>query len=163
MTHAKDTFYILLRDRLAAINPNRTVSLRGVVRPGIVVEENELPTNDVLPDIFRLRWTGLAVDPLAPLPLTTIACEILYATAGTAANAGMDRGRMLSQMDSELSTALRTAPHHARKINYTSGTPVPMATNIFWSDPVFGAIAEEAERIERVATVQIFAYQEAGE
>ena len=42
MQNAKDTFYELLRGRLAALNPDRTVVVRGVVRPGVLVEENEL-------------------------------------------------------------------------------------------------------------------------
>jgi hypothetical protein len=42
MQRAKDTFYITLRDRIAALNPARTVLVRGVVRPAVLVEENEL-------------------------------------------------------------------------------------------------------------------------
>jgi hypothetical protein len=38
-----------------------------------------------------------------------------------------------------------------------------MATNVFWADPVFGAASATDERLERTATVQVFAYQEAGE
>ena len=34
MQNAKDTFYMTLRDRLAAVNPARTMVLRGVTRPG---------------------------------------------------------------------------------------------------------------------------------
>ena len=42
MQNAKDTFYVTLRDRLAAVNPARTMLVRGVIRPGLLVEENEL-------------------------------------------------------------------------------------------------------------------------
>jgi hypothetical protein len=38
-----------------------------------------------------------------------------------------------------------------------------MATNVFWSDAVFGAVVVNDERLERVATVEVFCYQEAGE
>jgi hypothetical protein len=41
--------------------------------------------------------------------------------------------------------------------------PVAMATNVFWGDVVFGAAVVNAERLERVATVEVFCYQEAGE
>ena len=34
MQNAKDTFYVTLRDRLAAVNPARTMVVRGVTRPG---------------------------------------------------------------------------------------------------------------------------------
>ena len=38
-----------------------------------------------------------------------------------------------------------------------------MATNVFWSDAAFGAATVNGERLERVATVEVFSYQEAGE
>jgi hypothetical protein len=41
MQNAKDSFYIALRTRLAALNPERTILLRGTKRPGILVEEAE--------------------------------------------------------------------------------------------------------------------------
>ena len=93
MINAKDTFYLMLRDRLAALNPARTMGLRGVIRPGILVTENELATDAITPDIFRLHWTTLHVEALRPLPLATMTCEIRYATAGSAGNGGMDRGK----------------------------------------------------------------------
>ena len=43
MQNAKDSFYMALRTRLAAINPERTILLRGAARPGILVEEAEAP------------------------------------------------------------------------------------------------------------------------
>ena len=44
MQNAKDSFYMALRTRLTAINPERTILLRGAVRPGILVEEAEAPS-----------------------------------------------------------------------------------------------------------------------
>ena len=167
MTNAKDTFYIMLRDRLATLNPARTVVVRGVTRPGVLVEENELAASTPSADVFRLRWTKVALDTLASLPLLTMTCEVHYATAGTAVHGGMDRGRALAQMDDELSSALRTVPHNIVKRNYaaTSVTqaPVAMATNVFWSDAAFGPAKLTAETAERVATVEVFSYQEVGE
>ena len=49
MQNAKDSFYMALRTRLTAINPERTILLRGAVRPGILVEEAEAPFSQ-LPD-----------------------------------------------------------------------------------------------------------------
>jgi len=43
MQNAKDSFYVALRARLVGINPERTILLRAVVRPGILVEEAEAP------------------------------------------------------------------------------------------------------------------------
>ena len=92
---AKDTFYAALQARIAAGNPARTVVVRGTVRPGVVVAENELPgaaVDGIAPaNAFCLRWTGLSVDSKAALPLISQTCEIRYATDGTTGLGGMDR------------------------------------------------------------------------
>ncbi len=167
MTNAKDTFYLMLRDRLAALNPVRTFGLRGVTRPGILVEENELATDRVIPDIFRLRWTGVSLNTDTPLPLATLTCAIHYETAGSSGSGGMDRGRLLAQMDSELSSALTATPHSVLKRSYAqSGSntaPIAMGTNIFWGAATFSSATTTSERVARVATVELFAYQEPGE
>ena len=93
MQNAKDTFYLTLQQRLAALNPARTLVLRGQLRPGTLVEENETAATQPPADTFRLAWTALSLDCSCALPLATLQCEIRYATDGTAANVGMDRGR----------------------------------------------------------------------
>jgi hypothetical protein len=167
MQNAKDTFYLTLQSRLATLNPSRTMVTRGVVRPATLVDENELPTAFIPMDAFRLQWTKLQVNSASPLPWIAMECSIQYATDGTPGKGGMDRGRALSAMDAELASALTAAPHTVPKLNYSSAgmglTPVAMATNIFWSDPIFGATSTVAERLARTTTVQVFAYQEAGE
>ena len=167
MQNAKDTFYITLQQRLAALNPERIIVVRGVVRPASLVEENEIPTAAEPTDAFRLTWTALSVDAQSPMPLVTMECAIEYSTDGTEANGGMDRGRKLSAMDAELAAALTQTPHCAPKLNYSAAgpgiAPTAMTTNIFWADPVFGAAKAINERLARTATVQVFAYQEAGE
>ena len=167
MTNAKDTFYLMLRDRLAALNPARTIVVRGVARPAVLVQENELATDTIAPNAFLLHWTALKVDTQGPLPLAAMTCEIRYATDGNAGNGGMDRGRLLSAMDAELTTALRISPHSVLKMNYAASSvgvaPIAMATNVFWSDAVFNPVTVAAERFERVATVEVFCYQEVGE
>src|SRR5271167_4000585 len=110
MQNARDTFYVTLRDRLAALNPARTMVLRGVTRPGVLVEENELASAAVPVNVFCLSWTGMSVDAQAALPLVTMVCQIRYATDGSSGNGGMDRGRMLAAMDGELVAAVRGAP-----------------------------------------------------
>jgi hypothetical protein len=167
MQNAKDTFYTTLQSRLAALNPARQIVVRGVLRPGTLVDENELPSAWVPVDAFRLQWTKLQVTSASPLPWIAIECAIHYATDGTPGNGGIDRGRLLAAMDAELASVLTTAPHTVPKLNYASASagsaPTTMATNIFWADPVFGATTATNERLERTATVQVFAYQEAGE
>ncbi len=166
MQSAKDTFYIVLRDRLAALNPARTMVLRDATRPAMWVAENELASDRDLTDGFCLRWTTLHVDSAAALPLVTMGCEIRYATDGNTGNGGMDRGRLLAAMDAELTAIINTSPQSAPKMNYTgSGSgiaPVAMGTKVFWSDVVFGELKADGERLERIATVEVYAYQEAG-
>ena len=167
MQNAKDTFYEVLRSRLVALNPYRTVVLRGVVRPGLLVEENELVTTVALPDCFRMRWAVGAVSADSALPLVAMACEIEYETAGTAINGGMDRGRLLAAMDAELQAAADPLPRTTPKVNYgglANGTaPVTMATNVWWSEVVFGQTVVKDDRLARTATLTVMAYQEAGE
>lgn len=167
MQNAKDTFYEMLRSRIAAINPDRTIVLRGVTRPGVLVEENELVTAVTMPDCFRLRWLDVAVDSANAMPVATQTCEVLYETAGTAGNAGLDRGRLLAEMDAELSAALNDSPQSTVKQNYTalaaSGSPTAMSTNIWWSDVVLGSLVVKADRIARTAKVMVMSCEEAGE
>jgi hypothetical protein len=167
MQNAKDTFYTTLQGRLAALNSSRQIVVRGVLRPATLVDENELPGAWVPVDAFRLQWTKLQVTSASPLPWIAMECIIHYATDGSAGNGGMDRGRLLAAMDAELASALTTTPHAVPKLNYSAATagvaPVTMATNIFWADPVFSSTTATDERLTRSATVQVFAYQEAGE
>ena len=168
MQDARDSFFVALRTRLAAINPNRTIVLRGQVRPGVLVEENELPTAFQPTDAFTLHWTAMAIDAASPLPLVAMECQINYATDGTSGNGGMDRGRLLGAMDGELTAALLTETQSATKKNFsgvagTGAAAVAMSTNIFWSTPRFAPVKTAGERLERTATVEVFAYQEAAE
>ena len=161
MQNAKDTFYITLRNRLTTVNPNRTVSLRAVTRPGILVEEAEVPMAELPLDVFVLRWTKLAADTQLPSILTQMTCEIHYATAGTQGNAGLDRGRALEEMDDEVLQLL--CPASAVKMNFTQTPAAQMGTSIFWSQATFAPATTVRERMGRVATVNVFAFQEQGE
>ena len=161
MQNAKDSFYVELRNRIAGINAERTVVLRNVSRPGVLVAENELATAFFATDAFWIRWTECSVD--ASDALVRMRCEISYATDGTAGDGGMDRGRLLAGMDLELATALRREPQNVGKTAYSSDVATAMATNVFWADPAFGKAVLNAERLSRTATVEVFAYQEAGE
>lgn len=163
MQNARDTFYVTLRDRLAEVNPARTVVVRGVSRPGVLVEENELVSSDEPVDVFRLRWDGVKVDAQGVLPLVAMSCAIAYTTDGSAGNGGMDRGRLLAAMDAELAAIVGATPQSVVKRSYAGASPVAMGTNVFWSDVEFGAMVVKGERLERTAAVAVFAYQEAGE
>ena len=162
MQNAKDTFYTMLQTRLAALNPARTIVVRGVIRPGTLVAENELPTALIATDAFRLEWTALHITAAAPLPWVAIECALHYATDGDGGSV-MARGRALASMDAELAAALAAEPHSIAKINYAGAAPVTMATKVFWADPIFSPATVLDGRLARTATVQVFAYQEAGE
>ena len=141
--------------------------VRGVTRPGVLVEENELASAYHPVDTFCLRWTALKVAARAELPLVSMVCEIEYATDGSAGNGGMDRGRLLAGMDAELAAAVGAAPQSVRKMNFAGvaggAAAVAMETNVFWGDAGFGDAVADGERLKRVAKVEVFAYQEAGE
>lgn len=162
MQNAKDSFYIALRDRLAAFNPYRTIVVRGATRPAIVVPENELDCEAELPqEAFLLLWANEEIDFSEPLPLHSMPCKIQYTTQGTKELSGMDRGRVFAAMDRELLNMLQ--PCTAAKQNYTTTPAIVMQTAIFWSSASFGK-AEIAEgAITRTVAVNVFAYQEAGE
>ena len=161
MENAKDTFYVTLRNRLATINPQRTMIVRGVQRPGILMEEAEAVAPQMQADAFVLRWTDLNVDTQLSSTLTQMTCEFHYTTGGTQPNAGLDRGRSLSEMDAELLAML--SPISAQKINYTHTPAVVMKTMVFWTEPEFLPLATLRDRLTRIAKVTIFAFQETGE
>lgn len=162
MQHARDTFYVTLRDRVAALNPERTVVVRGVSRPGVLVAANELPAGQVAADVFSLHWTALRVEAQGSLPLATMECEIRYATDGSADVGGMDRGQLLGAMDAELVSALAAEPTHVPKTNYTSTPPTVEGSDVFWGGPTLKPVAENGERLSRTATVDVWCYLEAG-
>ncbi|HZC44317.1 MAG TPA: hypothetical protein VE195_09090 [Acidobacteriaceae bacterium] len=161
MQNAQNTFYITLRNRLEALNPNRTIYLRGVTRPGILVESNEFVVAQPPSDVFVLRWIGLQTDPYLSGVMLQMQCEIAYMTEGTAGNIGMDRGAMLTEMDAELMSLLQ--PNTVQKMNYALTPAVPMETQIFWSEATFQPLKVERDRLSRIATVSVFSYEEPGE
>jgi len=161
MQNAKDSFYMALRTRLAALNPERTILLRGTVRPGILVEEAEAPFSQLPSDVFVLRWSGIGVDLNLGSTMVAEQCEILYQTCGTQSYGGLDRGRSLSKMDEELASILQ--PSYTAKLDYTATPPTAMLTKVFWDEPGFTPIVIQRDRLSRSATVMVYSYQEQGE
>jgi len=161
MQNAKDTFYITLRSRLATVNPDRTMTLRAVTRPGILVADAEAPMPQPLLDAFTLSWTGMQADLQLPAILAQMTCEIQYSTAGTQMNVGLDRGRALEEMDYEVLKLLY--PYSAQKMNYAQNPAAAMETLVFWSEPEFGPAVALRDRLSRAVKVTVFAFQEQGE
>ena len=162
MQNAKDTFYLLLRARLASVNPERTTLIRGSLRPAVLVAENELDDAASTPaDTFLLQWTDYTIDRTEPLPLDSATCVIRYRTRGTAELDGMDRSRVLSAMDAEVTYML--LPGSTAKQDYTGETPATLQTNVFWSTPTWSGAEFKDGTLTRVATVTVFSLRETGQ
>ena len=161
MQNAKDSFYLALRTRLAAINPERTILLRSTVRPGIVVEEAEAPFTQLPTDVFVVRWLGLGVDQDLPSAMVAEECELLYSTLGTQSFGGLDRGRALTEMDRELVAML--TPFWTPKMNYAATPTAQMLTNVFWDEPVFPPVTATRDKLSRSTRVVVYSYEEPGE
>jgi hypothetical protein len=159
MQATKDSFYIALRNRLVIVDPNRTITLDGATRPAIAVIENEPPTGaPLLCDCFYLFWGNAKAASLSVGTLMAIECTISYSTKGTVQNANLDRGRDLASLDSDLLAIC--APPQTPKYNYSSGTPVSLGSNIFWSQPVMNAAKSTPPYVGRDITVTVFFYPE---
>jgi hypothetical protein len=161
MQNAKDSFYVALRSRLATINPERTILLRGAVRPGILVEDAEAPFSQYPDDVYVLRWLGMAADIDLASMMAAEQCEIVYQTCGTQSFGGLDRGRALSAMDEEVLAMV--SPFYTPKLNYTATPPAAMLTHVFWDEPVFSPVVIQRDRLSRTASVVVYSYQEQGE
>jgi hypothetical protein len=161
MQNAKDSFYMALRTRLMAINPSRTVLIRGSIRPGILVEEAEASLSQIPMDVFVLRWAGIGVDANLASAMMLVECEVFYQTLGTQVFGGLDRGRSLSAMDKELLAML--SPSQTPKFSYASEPPAAMLTQVFWEEPVFGPAVVQRDRLSRSAKLKVYCYLEEGE
>ncbi len=161
MQNARDSFYIALRNRLAALNPGRTVRVRGVQRPSLLVEDAEALTVEPMEDVFVLRWTAATAMELMPTPLIGLGCELHYGTSGTQGAAGLDRGRALSEMDREVLAILQ--PLWTPKLSYRASPPATMGTNLFWTEPELGGAVTDRNALRRIAKVTVYAFEEPGE
>jgi len=161
MQNAKDSFYMALRTRLAVINAERTILLRGAVRPGVLVEEAEAPFSQLPNDVFVLRWLGLGVELNLGTAMAAEQCEIIYQTCGTQSFGGLDRGRSLSKMDEELTAMVQ--PFYTAKLNYSATPPAAMLTNVFWDEPGFTPVVAQRDLLSRSAKLMVYSYQEQGE
>lgn len=160
MVDAKDTFYVALRDRLATVNPQRTMLARGAIRPGILVEDAEPVTGKMPRNVYVLRWTALGCDLSLPQTMAMTGCEIRYATVGTEAACGLDRGRALAAMDAELLKILK--PSSTPVMNYSVTPATATGATAFWTEPLFGPTTTTRDCLERVARVTILARQVEG-
>ena len=157
MQNTKDSFYIDLRDRLAALNTARVITIAGTVRPAIVVAENEAPdAAQPLADTFNIHWGGAR--ELRDQALEELECEIRYFVEGSETAAYQDRGRALAKSDEELLAVTYSAS--APLTDYSVTPAVPLGTNIFWTRPELGPIKVDGRKLMRVAKLRVFAFVE---
>ena len=157
---AKDSFYLALRNRLALLNPDRTATVRGAVRPAVVVAENELVPGDGNGprNTFALHWSAVTADTSEAMPLEHARCEIRVVTAGSPEVAGMDRGRELAAMRAELQAML--TPAQAPKVSYAGPAVATAATPVFWSEIVSEEVKETAGELRLQCAVEVFSWRE---
>lgn len=137
MQFAKDSFFLALQQRLAALNPARTVTLNGATFPAILVVENLPPSwAEPQPNTFYIEWG--AADVLRGhannSPLMSLDVVISYYSLGAAASM-VDRGRLLAQLDTELLEICQ--PLNTEKRDYTQSPSADLGTSVFWSQPSF--------------------------
>ena len=159
MQPTKDSFYIALRDRLVAVDPNRTVTLDGATRPAIAVIENEPASGaPLLCDAFYLCWGSARPATSAMGNMMALDCTISYCSRGSTQNASLDRGRDLAGLDNDLLAIC--APPQTLKNDYSSGFPVSLGSTIFWTQPVLNAAKNIPPYVGREITVTVFFYPE---
>jgi hypothetical protein len=158
MQATKDTFLKTLSDRLAVVNPARTVILDGGSRPAVLALENETPVPaDTELETFLLTWEGASL-AMPEGTLMYMDCKLSYGSLGSDAMLHTDRGRILTTMDGEL---LRICEQRrAPKCNYTQTPPALMGTNIFWTPPVIESAGEVNGILHRTASVRLFFFPE---
>jgi hypothetical protein len=164
MQAAKDSFYMVLRERLAALNPARVIVIDGIARPAIVVRENMEPQFSVTAvNAYYVDWGDVRIAE-SSRPILGMECHISYATEG-GIGSGVDRGRLLAQLDEEL---LRICgPPHTEMRDYQQSPSVSLRGGVFWTMPELkdaerampkemrGAGASMA-RAERMATLRVY-------
>ena len=137
MQFAKDSFFLALQQRLAGLNPARTVTINGATVPAVVVLENLPPASaEPQPNAFYIEWGSAAVvdGGAGNAALMSLNCVISYYTLGTVQSM-VDRGRVLGQLDNELLGICQ--PTNTEKYDYTQSPSADLGTSVFWNQPAF--------------------------
>jgi hypothetical protein len=162
MQSTKDSFFVALRDRLAALAPERTVFLNGVVRPAVIVAENEPVTSAApLAAAFYLEWGPPRVtegSDNTPRPLLALDCAITYRTSGNDATGSVDRGRVLAALDQELFQIC--FPPDAPKQDHTQASAVDLGPRIFWTRPQLEPAEAVGSELRRTARLSVLFFPE---
>lgn len=165
MQAAKDSFFRALQSRLAAVNPARTVTVDGAVRPAILIVENEpYPPPKLYFNTFYIHWLGApAVREFAGTlaPRYSLAAQLEYFVQGTATlqRPFADRGRLLAQLDRELIEIL--FPGSTEKMDHSAVPPASLGSCLLWRwTPSFQTFADGGV-LRRLTTVNVSFFLEA--
>lgn len=160
MQKIKDSFYVALRDRLAALNPSRTVVVSGASRPAVLVSENETYSSaPILPMVFYLSWGEAKLQQQGQAePMISLECSIRYAAEGTQEFSYHDRGRLLEELSQELLSI--TSPQYAALMDHSQQPAMDLGARIFWSRPILGATEVSGDRVLRTGRLRVHASTE---
>ncbi len=137
MQFAKDSFFLGMQERLAGLNPARTVTINGTAVPAVVVVENLPPSSaEPQPNTFYIEWGAAEVVSAhaGNCALMSLNVVISYYSLGSVASM-VDRGRLLAQLDDELLSICQ--PPHTEKRDYTQSPSADLGTSVFWTQPSF--------------------------
>ncbi len=137
MQFAKDSFFLALQQRLAGLNPARTVTLNGTTVPAVLVVENLPPSFAMpLPNTFYVEWGASDVigEHSGDGVLMSLNVVISYYSFGSVQSM-VDRGRVLGQLDDELLSICQ--PPTTEKRDYTQSPSADLGTSVFWGQPSF--------------------------
>ena len=164
MQAAKDSFYMTLRERLTALNPARTMVIDGVTVPAIVVRENMEPRfGEAQPGVFYVDFGEILIAE-STRPMLGLDCHIWYGSEGSGGT-GVDRGRVLAEMDDELVRICD--PPHTEMLDYSQTPSADLGSGIFWTTPEMGNAPGDvpiqkqqwsagAARVDRYAQLRIY-------
>jgi hypothetical protein len=167
MQAAKDSFFRALQARLATVNPARTITLDGAVRPALLVAENEpYPPAKLFFNTFYIHWLGAPTVREfagANAPRYELLAQLEYFVRGTAAlqRPFADRGRLMGDLDREMVEIL--FPGFTQKMDHSQAPPAPLGSTVLWRwTPDLRTIVEsEGAVLRRLATVNVSFYFEA--
>lgn len=159
MQNTKDSFYVALRDRLAAQFPAQTITIGDESRPAILVAQNQMQS--AAPEqsgAFYLRFGAVsaAAGSAGAKPIMQMACEITYSATGTEELSFQDRGRELAKLD-DMVLAIATPPRAALR-NFSTETEVDLGAQIWWTRPELREVKEEM--LNRMAALEVFWFAE---
>lgn len=137
MQFAKDSFFLALQERLAALNPARTATVNGATMPAVLVVENLPPSfAEPQPNTFYIEWgaAGVISGGGSSGAMMSLDAVISYYSLGSVQSM-VDRGRLLGQLDDELLSICQ--PTYTEKRDYTQSPSADLGTSVFWIQPSF--------------------------